>query len=416
MPAASPACIVVGAGIIGSCCAFHLQRRGIQVALIDSEQPGQSTSFGNAGGIAWTTPFPFSYPGAIRKVPGWLLDPNGPMRIRWSQALRVMPWLYRFWRAGTPERVAAIIRAQMTLMERAVPDFDDLLPATGCEDLRERRGLIMHYDTPADFEDEAWEYRERDRLGLPWKRLDQDELSAMEPAVRLAGGVAVYDPEWQHVTDPGALTARIAESAIRLGAEWVHDRVASVECGRQSVSATCRSGRRLEAGRLVLATGVWTNALLEPLGRRVPLMAKRGYHVMIARPTVTLRHPVMSNSRHVVLTPMREGLRVAGTAEFAGLDAPPDYARARSLVENGRRMVPELGGEGRTEWMGQRPMLPDSLPAIGPIPGHSNVLCAFGHGHYGLTQGPTTGRIISELVAGETPSVDPGPFSVGRFG
>jgi D-amino-acid dehydrogenase len=144
-------------------------------------------------------------------------------------------------------------------------------------------------------------------------------------------------------------------------------------------------------------------------------MAKRGYHVMIARPTVTLRHPVMSNSRHVVLTPMRDGLRVAGTAEFAGLDAPPDYARARALLDNGRRMVPELGGEGRTEWMGQRPMLPDSLPVIGPVRGHPRVLCAFGHGHYGLTQGPTTGRVISELALGETPSVDPGPFSVERF-
>ncbi|MGD2128969.1 MAG: FAD-binding oxidoreductase [Lysobacterales bacterium] len=408
-------CIVAGAGIIGACCAFYLQRRGLQVTLIDPEQPGQSTSFGNAGGIAWTTPFPFSYPGAIRKVPGWLLDPAGPMRIRWSQALRVLPWLYRFWRAGTPDRVAEIIRAQMTLMQRAVPDFDDLLAATGTEDLRERRGLIMHYDSARDFADEAWEYRERDRLGLPWKLLGEDELAAMEPAVRLGGGVAVFDPEWQHVTDPGALTARIADAAIRLGAEWIHDRVVAVESDARTAAATCGSGRRVVAGHLVLATGVWSNALLRQLGTSVPLMAKRGYHVMIARPTVTLRHPVMSNSRHVVLTPMRDGLRVAGTAEFAGLDAPPDYARARALLDNGRRMVPELGGEGRTEWMGQRPMLPDSLPVIGPMRSHPRVLCAFGHGHYGLTQGPTTGRIISELALGETPSVDPGPFSVERF-
>jgi D-amino-acid dehydrogenase len=136
---------------------------------------------------------------------------------------------------------------------------------------------------------------------------------------------------------------------------------------------------------------------------------------MIGKPNLDIRHPIMSASRHVLLTPMQDGLRVSGTAEFAGLDTRPDYRRAKSLMQNARYYMPDLGGEEITEWMGQRPMLPDSLPVLGPLPDQQNVLCAFGHGHYGLTQGPTTGRIISQLVFGEDPGIDLAPFSIGRF-
>jgi D-amino-acid dehydrogenase len=136
---------------------------------------------------------------------------------------------------------------------------------------------------------------------------------------------------------------------------------------------------------------------------------------MYARPSIDLHYPVMSASRHVLLTPMREGLRVSGTAEFAAVDTPPDYARADALIDNARRFIPELGGEGLTRWMGQRPMMPDSIPVLGALPRHPNVLCAFGHGHYGLTQGPTTGRIISDLIFGRDPGIDLSPFAITRF-
>jgi D-amino-acid dehydrogenase len=178
---------------------------------------------------------------------------------------------------------------------------------------------------------------------------------------------------------------------------------------------TTDRGQVLEAERLVLATGVWSNALLGRFGLRVPLLPKRGYHTMFARPDIGVSRPVMSATRHVLLTPMNEGLRVSGTAEFARLDAPPDYARARALVASARHFAPGLGGSGTTEWMGQRPMLPDSLPVLGPVPGHPQILCAFGHGHYGLTQGPTTGRIVARLAFDEDPGIDLAPFAVDRF-
>jgi D-amino-acid dehydrogenase len=412
---AHPHCIVIGAGIVGSSCAWQLKRRGARVTLIDSELPGQSTSFGNAGCISKTSVFPFSYPGVARKVPGWLLDPAGPVRIRWSQLPRVAPWLYRFWRAGSPGRVAEIIAAQAGLMEHVVSDFDDILAATGSEALREKRGLILLYDSQADFAAEAWKYRERDRLGLAWRRLQRDELQDMEPRVRLGDGVALFEPLWQHVVDPGGLTARFAEDAVARGAEWIRDRVQSLRTRGSGATITTVSGRAIDADWLILAAGVWSGRLLEPLGFRVPLLPKRGYHTMFAQPAIALRHPVMSASRHVLLTPMQNGLRVSGTAELAELDAPPDYARARALLASARHFVPDLDGAGVSEWMGQRPMIADSLPVLGPVPGRERVLCAFGHGHYGLTQGPTTGKLMARLVFGEDPGLDLSPYSITRF-
>ena len=408
-------CVVVGAGIVGSSCAWHLQRRGARVTLVDSELPGQSTSFGNAGCISKTSVFPFSYPGVIRKVPGWLLDPDGPVRIRWSQLPRVAPWLYRFWRAGSQQRVREIVAAQLALMEDVVRDYDEILAATGSEHLRQANGMILLYESKAEFEADAWKFEERDRQGLTWRRLGREELGAMEPLVRLGDGVALFEPLWQHLTDPGEVTRRIAEAAIGLGAEWLRDRVQGVEAGETGVTVNTVSGRSIGADRVVLASGVWTNSLLEPLGFRVPLLPKRGYHTMFARPAIRIQRPIMSASRHVLLTPMAGGLRVSGTAEFAGVDAPPDYARARSLVTTARHVVPELDGDGVTEWMGQRPMMADSLPVLGPLPGRAHVVCAFGHGHYGLTQGPTTGKLVARLLFGEDPGIDLAPFSITRF-
>ena len=167
--------------------------------------------------------------------------------------------------------------------------------------------------------------------------------------------------------------------------------------------------------RLVLAAGVWTKALLRQLGAEVPITPKRGYHSMLAGPSVTLRHPVMQFTEYVVLTPMRDGLRVAGTAEFARVDAPPEYRRAEALLKHAQRYLPGLTGESVTQWMGQRPMMPDSMPVLGPLPGHPRVLCAIGHGHYGVTQGPTTGRIIADLAFERVPHIDIAPFAASRF-
>jgi len=411
-----PHCIVIGAGIVGASCAWHLQSRGARVTVIDSIQPGQATSFGNAGCISPSSIYPFSYPGAIKQVPGWLLDPLGPMRIRWPDLPALLPWFWRFWREGNEQRLQEVCAAQYELMKSATADYDAILKATRSESLRHSKGLILLYSDQAEFEADRWHYDIKDQFKLPWSKLSHAELHDLEPDIKLAPeGIAAMDYSWQHLLSPADVTRNIAEAAFANGAQWLNDRVSQVNSDSRGAVIRTEGGKTINADYLVLATGVWTNTLLRQLGHRVPMTAKRGYHSMLAQPNVNLSHPVMQIKEYIVMTPMRDGLRVAGTAEFAHIDAAPDYRRAKALLQHAQRFLPGLKGESVTEWMGQRPMLPDSIPVLGKLPGYDRVLCAFGHGHYGITQGPTSGRIISDLVFGQQPHLDLRPFSITRF-
>lgn len=386
------------------------------MTVVDHVQPGQATSFGNAGCLSPSSIYPFSYPGAIKQVPGWLLDPLGPMRIRWPDLPSLLPWLWRFWREGNAQRVQEVSAAQHQLMRSVTSDYDAVLKATNSESLRSAKGLILLYGDAAEFETDRWRYNIKDQFNLPWSRLSHAELHDLEPDVKIpAEGVAVMDHSWQHLLSPADVTRNIAEAAFAAGATWLNDKASQVHSNDQGVEVTTQGGKKIQGDYLVLATGVWANTLLQQLGYRVPLTAKRGYHSMLAGPNVNLTHPLMQVKEYVVITPMRDGLRVAGTAEFARIDSAPDYRRARILLQHAQRFLPGLKGESVTEWMGQRPMLPDSIPVLGKLPAYDRVLCAIGHGHYGITQGPTSGRIISDLVFGQTPHVDLKPFSITRF-
>ena len=406
--------IVIGAGIVGSSCAWELQRAGIATTLVDPVPPGQATSYGNAGCISPSGIVPFSYPGVLRQVPGWLADPLGPLRIRWGHLPAMTPWLWRFWRSGTDAGVAHMARSQHRLMQSVTGDWDRILSDTDGQHLRKARGVIMVYDTEAEFERDAWQFRLKDELGLEWRRLGDDELKELEPSLAGGVGAAILLPDWQHVVDPGGVTALIAHAAVDAGARILDVRARHIEPRDDGVRVTLDGGETLHADQLVIAAGAWSNELLRQIDRSVPLAPKRGYHSMLRAPNVSLNHPVQSVSRLFVMTPMDEGLRVAGTAEFARLDAEPDYRRARVLVDHARHYLPQLEFETASEWMGQRPMLPDSLPVIGRSPRHARVHYAFGHGHWGLTQGPTTGRLVRELITGQC-QTDLSPFSPERF-
>jgi D-amino-acid dehydrogenase len=339
------------------------------------------------------------------------------MKIRWGDLPGLLPWFWRFWREGTQQQVQAISTAQYRLMQSATADYDEILKATGSESLRQSNGLILLYSDQAEFDADRWHYDIKDQFKLPWSQLSHAELHDLEPDVQLSPeGVAIMDHSWQHLLSPADVTRRIAEASVADGVQWIQQQVTQVQAHESGAKVTTRSGQSISSDYLVMATGVWTNTLLKQLGHTVPLTAKRGYHSMLVQPNVKLSHPLMQIKEYIVMTPMRDGLRVAGTAEFAHIDAAPDYRRAKALLKHAQRFLPGLKGESVTEWMGQRPMLPDSIPVLGKLPGRDRVLCAFGHGHYGITQGPTSGRIIADLVFGQAPHIDIKPFSITRFG
>ncbi len=408
-------CVVIGAGIIGSSCAWHLQRKGLQVTLIDHQLPGQSCSSGNASCLATSSVIPFSYPGMIRKVPGWLLDPLGPMRIRPLDFPALIPWFWRFWRSSNMQEVEAIAAAQTQIMRSALADYDEILKATDSLHLKRARGAIHIYDTEKEYLQDKWQADLRARLGFEEHRLTPSEVKSLVPCLKLGKGVAIMMPDWQHLTDPAKVTARIAEHSIQNGVNWIQDKVSAVSASDRGVHLQTESGRRIEADQLVVAAGAWSNKIARQLDYTVPMIAKRGYHSMISKPGIELEYPIMSLSRVFVMTPLDGGIRVAGTAEFAALDAEPDYRRAKVLLKHASHYLHGLKTDGVTEWLGQRPMMADSKPVISKSPRHSNVFYAFGHGHYGLTQGPTTGRIIADMAVGKEPSIDLTPFRFDRF-
>lgn len=408
-------CVVIGAGIVGASCAWHLRRKGFDVTLIDPVEPGMSCSFGNAACLSRSSVIPFSYPGMINKVPGWMLDPLGPMRIRPLDFPGLAPWFWQFWRASTMPKVEEVAAAQKRLMDTVFEDYDDILSATDSTHLRRSKGAIHVYDTEKEYQKDQWQIELRRRMGFDSHRLMPQELKKLAPALKLENGVAMMMPDWHQLLDPQKVTQRIAENSFADGTEWVQDKVQHINSDDQGVVVTTASGRKIKADKLVVAAGAWSNTIAQSLDYKVPITAKRGYHSMIANPGVELEYPVMSLSRVFVMTPLNDGLRVAGTAEFAALDAKPDYRRAKVLLKHAAHYLEGLQVDGVTEWMGQRPMMADSMPVISRSPSHQHVYYAFGHGHYGLTQGPTTGRHIAGMIAGEKPAIDLTPFRFDRF-
>jgi D-amino-acid dehydrogenase len=170
------------------------------------------------------------------------------------------------------------------------------------------------------------------------------------------------------------------------------------------------------ADHVVVAAGAWSGRLLAPLGIRVPLETERGYHAMLFAPSVVPPMPISSKTRAFFMTPMEDGLRVAGTVEIAGLDAPPDERRARVLVDHARRLFPALRVGDVRYWMGFRPSTPDSLPILGPVAGRPGLYLAFGHGHFGMSGGPPSGRLLARVIMGRSPGLDPDPYRAQRFG
>jgi D-amino-acid dehydrogenase len=407
--------VVIGAGVIGTACASYLLRDGHGVTVIDHNDPGEMTSFGNTGGISPASVVPIAMPGMLKDVPGWLMDPGGPLYVKWSYLPLALPWLLKFLRAGSKSRVGAISSALAMLNMPTFDAYAPLLQRAGLEDLFHRTGQLFVYRSEAGFE--------KDKTGIELKRatgarvdiLDRDEIYQMEPSLARSFVKAHYIESHGHCKNPGRLVKGLAAQFVHDGGRVIKQRVRSIELDGDAARAVVTESGRYEADCIVVAAGIWSKDLVQQLGFDVPLESHRGYHVTLPHPGTGPRRMVLSVDDKIAVTPMEMGLRIAGTVEIAGLDAPPNYARADKLLEIGRTMFPGLQSEGHTRWMGHRPCTPDSLPVLGQSPRQKNVVFAFGHGHQGLLGASMTGRVTAEIVGGRPPSIDLAPFSIARF-
>ncbi|RMI15236.1 FAD-binding oxidoreductase [Pseudoroseomonas wenyumeiae] len=413
--AASPHAIVVGGGVAGLSAALNLLRLGQAVTLIDPLPSPGGASFGNAGLVSADTVVPVALPGMLRKVPGWLNDPLGPLSVRPAYLPKAMPWLMKWVRAGRLERVQEIAKAMRALHINAFQDWKGLLGEATFRDLFRQNGQVQMWDSATETTTGRIERGLREAYGIRSEELSTDDLRQMFPGLARDVVRGVLIPGNGHIVSPPRLVRTMAELFRAEGGTVLAERALKLipeEGGRWMVFTNIGNHR---TDKVILAGGAWSGQLLEPLGIRVPLETERGYHVMLANPSIDLRYPILHKSRSFGMTPMEHGIRVAGTVEIAGLEAAPDERRAKILHEHAKRLFPDLQSEEPAFWMGHRPSFPDSLPVVGPAPGHPGLFLCFGHSHFGMTGGPPAGKLVALLATGRPPSIDPAPYSPARF-
>ena len=407
---------VVGAGIVGTCCALALKRDGHQVTLIDHREPGTATSFGNAGVISVASIMPYSTPGLWKAVPGMLLDPLGPLALRWRYLPRALPWLLRFLAEGRTGRAVQVAAEMAPLTGTAVAAHGQLMAAHGIDAGLVRAVGYLHVWRDARKFDETLLHRQQlAKHGIAFEELDGDGIAALEPGLSRSFRRAIHVPGGAFAVEPVALTRAYAQALVAGGGEIRRERVRGFGFGATGPDSVTTDAGSHRIDALVVAAGAWSRPLLRMLGSDAPLESERGYHLTLPSDGVSLSRPVIVGYPRYSLAPMRDGVRITSGAEFAGLDLPPDFRRIHRLLPDAREALPGLGGEVTREWMGHRPALPDSKPVIGPSPHHRNVFFAFGHGHLGLTLSAVTAAAITDLVAGRQSPIPLAPFAITRF-
>jgi D-amino-acid dehydrogenase len=404
--------VVVGAGIVGLACAYHLLRDGHRVTVLDRDPEGDKASYGNAGGIAVPEIVPASTPGLWKRVPGWLLDPLGPLAVRPSHMPQLLPWLHRFLRAGSHGAVESAARSLAALNARVYVDLIPMLAAIGLVGDLHRVGALCVYESDEGLARDQGDWDLRERHGIEFRRISGEEARTKERALGPRVRCAIELPMWSHVSDPRRIVAGLRDWARSRGATIV----AAEAVDFAAMSVVTSQGSRAPFDACVVAAGAWSGRLAQRVGDRACIESERGYNTTLPASGVALSREVIFAERKFVATPLATGLRIGGAAEFAGLDAPANFRRSEALLALARLYLPGLRSEGGVAWMGHRPATPDSLPIIGRSSRRSNILYATGHGHLGLTQAATTGKLIADLIGERPPPIDMAPYSIARFG
>ncbi|WP_225784306.1 FAD-binding oxidoreductase [Xenophilus sp. Marseille-Q4582] len=406
--------LVLGAGMVGVGTALALRQRGHAVTLVDRKAPGQETSYGNAGIIQREAVRPYAFPRDWRKLVQVALRRGNDVHYHAAGMPALATRLYRYWSHSAPRAYPGIAAAYAALIAHSLSEHAGWIRQADAEDLVKREGWMQGFRTPALFEQAGREAREAAQAhGLGCDLLDGEALAHRVPALRqrLAGAIHWRDP-WA-VNDPGELVARYAALFERMGGRLLRGDAASLRRQGAGWAVDTQEGP-VQAAHAVLALGPWADAALVRFGYRFPLFVKRGYHRHYAG-GATLDMPLLDVEQGVMLAPMRRGLRLTTGAEFAPIDAPPTPVQLAEAERSTRELVDLGQGVEAQPWLGARPCTADMKPVIGAAPRHPGLWFNFGHGHQGFTLGPASGRLVAELIGGETPYVDPRPYSPQRF-
>jgi len=409
--------IVLGAGMVGVSVAVHLQHRGRDVVLIDRRGAGEETSYGNSGLIQREGVIPYTFPREFGVILSYAMNHRSDVVYHVSALPRVAPWLFRYWQNGTSERIERSARALAPLMAHCIQEHDALIAAAGdaAGALVQHKGWIRCLRTEESLRQAIANVRRLDQYGVDYAVLTGEQLRELEPNVSEKVIGAIHFRGSPTSSDPGMLTKAYANLFVRRGGRFLTGDARRLRQEHAGWNLPSDSGP-VEAREAVVALGPWSDDVFRPLGYDIPLAVKRGYHMHYGvSGNAALGHPLHDGNGGYMLVPMSKGIRLTTGVEFAERDAPPnpiqltrDEQLARELFPLGERLEP-------APWLGRRPCLPDMVPVIGRGERHEGLWFAFGHAHHGFTLGPVTGRLLAEMMTGETPFTDPSPYAASRF-
>jgi D-amino-acid dehydrogenase len=409
--------LVLGAGMVGVGAALHLQQRGRDVILVDRhELAGEETSFGNAGLIECASVFPYMFPRDFAQIFQYAMNRSPQVRYRLSDLPDFLPWLLRYFLASSPDRALHSAMAELPLIQRSLVEHEALIAEAEVPELLRRTGWIKLFRFDASLANAVCDFERAKHYGVAGEVLDAKAIAGREPHLTGEFAGAVYFPAPGFIPDPGALAKAYAALFKRKGGRFLVGDARTLEqnAGRWRVGGSEGGASAREA---VVALGPWSDLVFGPLGYSIPLSVKRGYHLHLApRGNAVLNHPVLDSDLGYLLAPMNRGIRLTTGVEFARRDAPPTPVQIEQALPRARALFPLGDAIDAKPWKGARPCLPDMLPVIGKAPRHAGLWFDFGHQHHGLTLGPATGRLLAEMMTGETPFADPTPFAVARFG
>ena len=407
--------MVLGAGIVGVSTALHLQDRGRRVALVDRRGPGEETSFGNAGLIESSSVVPYAFPRDLGTLLRYLRNQSTDLYWDYKALPSFATWLARFWWESSPERLEAAARDMLPLMRQCVAEHDALIERAGLQNLADDGGWFEAFRTLSEYEQQAAAAEVTAKTyGLRMTPYDAGALAAREPGIAAGFCGALHWRDPKTVSSPGALTKGYARLFEQGGGTLLTGEAATVRQEADAWTVQTSQGR-ISAREVVVALGSWSDKVFEPLGYRIPLRAKRGYHMHYEATQQMLAVPLIDSEKGYVVAPMQGRLRLTTGVEIARREASPTgiqlqraEAVARPIFGLGRRL-------DEAPWLGLRPCTPDMRPVIGPALRHRGLWFAFGHNHHGLTLGPVTGRLLAEMMTGAEPFTDPYPYRPERF-
>jgi D-amino-acid dehydrogenase len=408
--------LVLGGGIVGTSIAVHLQELGRSVALVDRRGPGEETSYGNTGIVERCSLLPVAFPRKFSALAAIALKRYPGANYHWSALPGLAPWLFTYWQNSAPEKLVATARIMQPLLSTTVAEHRSLAHKAKADAFFRDTGWLKIFRHEETFRAEQQEFALAAEYGYRAKALSRDEVLALEPDLKpvFRAGVLWSDPH--SVSNPGGVTKAYAAYFEQIGGRILLGDATTLRQSGPNWAVTAEDGV-LEAGQAAIALGPWSMDVLAPLGYRLPMAVKRGYHMHYrSAGNASLLRPVLDEDSGYVLTPMQRGIRLTTGAEFARRDAPRTPVQIDWSEKIARNLFPLAERAEAEPWMGSRPIFPDSRPIIGKAPRHKDLWLAFGHQHLGFTLGPATGRLLAEMMIGRPTFVDPKPYAAERFG